>query len=201
MKRRWYAYWFTTTEASRPVLLVRGVLLILAFDAWTELVSHGGRYGHGGFNVAHFGVLDAIQPLPTPSLYVGLVILVGLLAFISAVGRLYRPVLAVVALLYTWAWGMSMIDSYQHHYLLSLVLALCILMPLDRAGEAFPELAGQETSGWGWHLLSVSVGLVYTWTMVSKFEPDWRNGGRAQTNRGRRAPGDSRLARRAARGL
>ena len=170
------AYFFASVHAARPVFFLRAFLAILAFDAWTALAAHGGRYGQGGFNVAHFPFLDRWQPIPSPSLYVGMVTVVGLLALGSAVGRLSRPVLAVIAALYTWAWAMSMIDSYQHHYLLSLVLALLVCFPLTGANRLSADLEDKRTTGWTWHLLAVTVALVYVWTAVSKFEPDWRDG-------------------------
>ena len=169
-------YFFGSVHALRPRFLVRVFLFVLAFDAWTELTTHGGRYGHGGFNVAHFPWLDTLQPTPSPALYVGVVTLVGLLALGSAFGPLMKPVLGAIALLYTWAWAMSMIDSYQHHYLLSLILVLFVFLPVNADTGANEDLEGRRTTSWSWHLLTTTVALVYAWTAVSKFEPDWRNG-------------------------
>ena len=59
----WDRYWFGPVAAVRPYVLERAVLFLLALDSWVQFVPHGGRYGAGGFNVAHFLWLDAIQPL------------------------------------------------------------------------------------------------------------------------------------------
>ena len=45
------------------------------------MVGHAGRYGADGFNVAHFALLDAYQSLPTPELYIGVLIMVAILGW------------------------------------------------------------------------------------------------------------------------
>jgi hypothetical protein len=131
-------YLFSPIDRVRPWLLYRGLLLLLAFDLWIDLVSHGGRYGVGGFNVAHFGWLDAVQPHPSADLYVGVLLLSGLLAFTLALVRPVRWALGLLAALYTWSWAMSMLDSYQHHYLLSLLLLSLTFFPRLTAADVFP---------------------------------------------------------------
>ena len=59
--------------ASRAYLFRQLFLIMLAFDAW--ILMTGGRaasYGYG-FNVAHFGWLDALIPVPTQEFYIGMV--------------------------------------------------------------------------------------------------------------------------------
>src|SRR5262249_11362153 len=48
----WSRYWFGPIAAIRPFLLMRGFLLLVAFDTWCQMIAHGARYGIGGFNVA-----------------------------------------------------------------------------------------------------------------------------------------------------
>ncbi|MFW5920631.1 MAG: HTTM domain-containing protein [Polyangiales bacterium] len=133
----WDRYWFGDVSAVRPWLLQRFVLLLLAFDAWLVMVEHGGRYGVGDFNVPHFGWMTLLQPTPTPGLYVGVVLVCGVLAFTLALGRPSRLLLGVLTALYTWAWAMSMLDSYQHHYLLSLLLLSMVFFPRLAGADAF----------------------------------------------------------------
>ncbi|MEM9864551.1 MAG: HTTM domain-containing protein [Myxococcota bacterium] len=123
---------FGPVSTARTFLLLRGTLLLLAFDCWIDLVPHGGRYGIGGFNVAHFSVLDALLPTPTAGTYVGSLIFTGLLAFAMAF-RPWRPGLALLCASYTYGWAMSMLDSYQHHYLISLLLFSFVFFPLTSA--------------------------------------------------------------------
>jgi len=128
---------FVPIAAVRTYLLLRGTLLLLAFDVWLTRVSHGGRYGAGDFNVAHFAWLDAIQPSVSPALYVAVSTLTGFLCFALALApRQPRWLLGIAFALHTWGWAMSMLDSYQHHYLLSIVLLALVFFPRLSAEEA-----------------------------------------------------------------
>ena len=124
--------------AVRPYLLAKAFLLLLAFDAWMLMIGHAGRYGAGGFNVAHFAWLDATQPLPTPGMYIGLLLLCGLLALTLALWTLHRVGVALLFVLYTYSWSMSMLDSYQHHYFVSLCLLCLVFFPRVQATEVHP---------------------------------------------------------------
>lgn len=130
---------FAPLDGARPWLIEKFVYLMVAFDCWLDLLPHGGRYGIGGFNVAHFRVLDVLLPRPSAQLYVAVIGAAGLIAFISAFTKPHRGLRALVALLYTYGWTMSMLDSYQHHYLLSWVLGYFVLFPKTTAKELFPE--------------------------------------------------------------
>jgi len=180
-------YFFGPVAAARPWLLMKLFLLLLAFDCWVDLTPHGGRYGVGDFNVAHFTWLDALAPTPTPAIYVGLICFAGLLAFVNAVGGVNRAALGVLAAVYTYAWTMSMLDSYQHHYLLSIVLLVFVFYPAvtarivagadDASARALP---GGRLSAWAYHATAVSFGIVYCYTALSKSEPQWRDGSALQ---------------------
>lgn len=134
-------YFHAPVAAARPYLLLKGVLLLLAFDAWIEMTEHGGRYGVGDFNVAHFTVLDAVGPGVTADLYVGTLLLVGLLSLSMVLARPHRVGMACLCALYTYAWSMSMLDSYQHHYLLTLLLFSLAFAPLQTSSEVFGRLS------------------------------------------------------------
>src|SRR5215510_6447328 len=99
------------------------------------MIGHAGRYGVDGFNVAHFGWLDALMPTPTAALYVGVLLGTGLLALAAALSGPRRPALAALFLLYTFSWSMSMLDSYQHHYFVSSVLLCLVFFPQLRASD------------------------------------------------------------------
>ncbi|MEM1418504.1 MAG: HTTM domain-containing protein, partial [Myxococcota bacterium] len=121
----------------RPWLLQRLMLGLLAFDVWVDFLPHGGRYGIGAFNVAHFRWLDVLQPVPTPALYVGLCVLVGVLAAGLGLGRPTRAGQALLCLLVTWSWALSMLDSYQHHYLITWLLLVMVGFPRLLATDLF----------------------------------------------------------------
>src|SRR5690606_26573048 len=73
----------------------------------------------------------------SPALYVGVSTLTGLLCFALALApRPPRWLLGFTFALHTWGWAMSMLDSYQHHYLLSIVLLALVFFPRLSAEEA-----------------------------------------------------------------
>ena len=131
-------FFFGAVDPVRPWLLQRLFLLVLAFDCWLDLVPHGGRYGFNDFNVSHFAILDALQPTPTSGVYVGCMLLAGLAAFVMALSRPTRVGMAATCVLYTYGWLMSMLDSYQHHYLVSWLLFAMIFFPRLTGDEVFP---------------------------------------------------------------
>lgn len=178
-------YFFGPVDLLRPYLLTRLILGLLAFDCWIDLVPHGGRYGVGGFNVAHFAVLDALLPLPTAPLYVGAVLLTGWLALTMALAGPTRVGMVALTGLYTLTWSCSLLDAYQHHYLLSLLLVAMTCFPsitLQQAldGELHKATPTAEASAprqsWGFVLFCVSCAIVYFYTAVTKTNADWRDG-------------------------
>ncbi|MFK7987347.1 MAG: HTTM domain-containing protein [Sandaracinaceae bacterium] len=197
---------FVPVAAVRPYLALKLTLPLLALDMWLTRASHGGRYGAGGFNVAHFHWLDAIQPAVSPAMYVGLSVLTGALCFMIALAR--RPprwLIGIAFVLHTWSWAMSMLDSYQHHYLLSIVLLAMVFFPPLSAEEALgvppqpaalkrtkkkrkPQAKNPEpsapiltapaphTSAWAYVMLCMSTGMVYAYTAYAKTDPEWLSG-------------------------
>lgn len=193
--------------AVRPYLLLKLTLVLLALDMWLTRASHAGRYGAGGFNVAHWAWLDAAQPPIEPAYYVGACVLTSALCLaIAFADRPPRWLLALACLVHTWSWAMSMLDSYQHHYLLSIVLAAMVFFPPLRADEALraseapaaapaakpakrkkrkkpaPDAPPPRASGhpfvraWSYTLLCASIAIVYAYTAFSKADPEWLAG-------------------------
>jgi hypothetical protein len=134
----WTRFFYGENGACRSYLFGKLFLLMLAFDTWMLMIGHAGRYGMGGFNVAHFAWLDALMPAPNAATYVGVLLLTGLLA-LSLVFTGPAPVpVSLLFVLYTFSWSMSMLDSYQHHYFVSLVLFCMIFFPRTKAREIHP---------------------------------------------------------------
>jgi len=191
--RAWDRYWFGPVNAIRPYLAVKIILCLLAYDVWTLRVPVGWRYGSDGFNVAHFGWLDGIQPVPWPGLYVGLMLSVGLLALVCALTDPGRWARALLALLFTYGWAMSLLDVFQHHYFLSLVLVLFVAFPrvaaqsphrtpgtiaattTDQSADPAPTTP-LTVSAWAFVLLGVTVAIVYAFTVVAKLDTEWLTG-------------------------
>jgi hypothetical protein len=143
MKKAFDGLFFGSFGASRAYLFAKVFLLLLALDTFMLMIGHAGRYGVAGFNVAHFAWLDALQPTPSASSYIAILILCGLLALVSFFCGLERRSTAVLFLLYTYSWSMSMLDSYQHHYFVSLIL-LCLVFFPDTPATALHPLPPSE---------------------------------------------------------
>lgn len=139
------AFFHAPYGAARPYLFSKVFLLLLALDTWMLMIGHAGRYGIAGFNVAHFGWLDALQPIPSAAFYIAVLVLTGLLAcFIVLTGTRTIPLL-LLFLLYTFSWAMSMLDSYQHHYLVSVMLFGMVFFPQAPATVIHPLLPEAES--------------------------------------------------------
>jgi len=173
LHRAWDAAWFGPVLDTRVWLMQRALLAMLALDAWALMIERGGRYGAGDFNVAHFAWLDQMQPTPTAGLYVGLILTVGVLALLVLLGALGRLGLVALTTLYTYAWAMSQLDSYQHHVFISWVLVCLCCFPSLK----LPNTSGRDICAWGYRLLAAVTAVLYFFTGVSKAEPEWLSGG------------------------
>ena len=178
----WNDHFHGPVAAVRPYLLLRCVLLLLGFDVFIAMSPHSAIYGTAGFNVAHFTWLDALQPVPTPGYHLAFLLFSGLLAITIALGAVHRLLLLLLFVTYTYAWCMSRLDSYTHHYLLSLVLFAFIFFPHFDARELFAPHAESDararprTSAWGYTLLGTTAGIVFFWCAMAKVDPTWRAG-------------------------
>jgi hypothetical protein len=157
--------------ASRAYLLSKAVLLMLALDTWMLMIGHAGRYGIDGFNVAHFVWLDALTPLPSAGSYIAILLLTGLLALCLVFTGLSRVPAFALFLLYTFSWSMSMLDSYQHHYFVSLVLLCLVFFPRTSARELHPprdaERGARQPGTAGTAARAERFGWIYVATLVA----------------------------------
>lgn len=171
-------FFHSDVVAARVYLLSRAVPLLLALDIWLLMVGHGARYGTAGFNVAHMGWIDAIQPIPTPGMYTGVMLSCGLLALTIALSGSNVWLSGALFLLYTYGWSMSMLDSYQHHYFISWLLLCLVFVPPIRATDLAPlptvvegkskqkqaqreRSEARETRGWIYLLCVVIAATLY----------------------------------------
>jgi hypothetical protein len=175
---------------ARSYLLHKGLLALLSFDCWMDMLEHAGRYGAGGFNVAHFAVFDWLLPLPTPALYGGIILLVGLLSLAMVFAGAPRWGKALVAFLYTASWLISLHDSYQHHYFLSYALTWLVFVP-DVSLEQASGREAKAVQGVGLAMTALTCAIVYAFTGISKSEADWRSGAVLKRLSHSRPPGSS----------
>jgi hypothetical protein len=136
----WFdAYLHAPYRGVRAYVFGKVFLAMMALDTWLLMIGHAGRYGVDGFNVAHFSWLDRLLPVPSATLYVGVLLLTGLLSLSIALTRSHPIALLGLFLLYTFSWSMSMLDSYQHHYFVSLILLCLAFFPQTRVADLLPQ--------------------------------------------------------------
>lgn len=160
--------------AVRPFLLVRLLYLLLAIDIWLHFVGRSVVYGVDGFNVAHFRWLDAIAPQPTAALYLGLMLVISFASLAVAILGSHRPLMILICVLFTYAWAVSQLDIYQHHYFISLLLFLCIFLPDIRHDQAASR--GSMITAWPFALVGVQMAILYFYTAVAKMDSRWLTG-------------------------
>lgn len=139
-----------------------------AADAFVQ-IGHAPRYGAGGFNVQQLpGHL-----LPEPS-RAGMTFVYGALCVLFALiaqGAAVRWALPIATALYGYAYFVSQLDSYQHHYLMFLVLLLLCFVPRRPDAQSPPRL-----EAWSLRLILAQLAIVYTWAAIAKLDPLWLDG-------------------------
>jgi tetratricopeptide (TPR) repeat protein len=162
-------FWFGFTLPWAKVALVRVALFgVLAVDAFLA-VRHAARYGTG-FNVAHFHFLDGLAPGRAAFTLVELALAYLFALFALGVGLRLLP---LAAALYGWVYFSSQLDSYQHHYLVCLVLVLACFAPWRRPPETPPD---EPARSWALRLVLVQLGVVYIWAAIAKMNGAWLDG-------------------------
>ena len=140
----WHRYWYRDTLSwSRMFALRWAVFGLVAFDLWSIMLYHASRYGAGGFNVAQIGVLDALLPVPTPPVISAGVLLTGFFALRAALGVAIRSSMVIASTGYFGIYLWSQADSYQHHYMVGLLMTICCFIP-DSAWK-LPRRTAPET--------------------------------------------------------
>lgn len=172
------SFFYGRIPAVRVYAISRVLPLLLAIDAWVLMIGHAGRYGVADFNVAHFSILDHIMKVPTPEFYIGLLVLVGILGLLHAFGQRGRALSVALCVLYTLSWSCSMLDSYQHHYFISLLLVCLIWLPPSDHVQEPPQESDDEPvePNGGYALLTSTVAILYAYAALAKCDAAWVGG-------------------------
>jgi hypothetical protein len=192
-------FWYGFAISRLKLTLFRiAFFSMVGLDAFRQ-IEHAPRYGAGDFNVSHVPLADwLLSPSREGILLVFL--LQCYLAFRVAFGSATRRSVQLLAALYGYGYFVSQLDSYQHHYLVFLLLVVCSFVPWDGVVEpaakddekparkdprkdqktakksarvAFP---GGEVYSWALRLIYVQLAVVYAWAAVSKMGPLWVDG-------------------------
>jgi len=164
-------FWFGFEVPWAKLVAARVVLFgLLAIDAFLQ-ISHAPRYGAGDFNVAHFSFLHSLGP-GRASYEIGQLLETYLFA-LAALGVATRLIVPIAAALYAWLYFGSQLDSYQHHYLMALAVAIACFVPWQRPPDATPAT---PVRSWALRLILVQLGIMYLWAAISKLDPAWTSG-------------------------
>lgn len=144
-----------------------------AVDAFLQ-IAHAPRYGAGGFNVQQLP--GALLPHPSRG---GMTFVYGALCVLFALvaqGTAVRWALPAATALYGYAYFVSQLDSYQHHYLMWLVLVLLCFVPVRPTPDTAAPAAPSRLRAWSLRLLLVQLAIVYVWAAIAKVDPAWLDG-------------------------
>ncbi|HEU0033134.1 MAG TPA: HTTM domain-containing protein [Kofleriaceae bacterium] len=165
------SFWFGFEISSAKLAVARVVVFgLLALDAVLQ-VRHAPRYGASDFNVAQLPWLDALGPGRVA--YTICQLAIAYLLVVAAFGLATRIALPIATALYAWLYFGSQLDSYQHHYLVALVLLLACFVPWQPPPEAAPAT---PVRSWALRLVLVQLAIVYLWAAISKLDRAWLDG-------------------------
>ena len=167
-----------TYRLSRYLVLRFCFFSLLAYDLVTVTFKHAARYGIEDFNVPQFSWMSSLTPVPSAEWVGALWIMCALSSLLAAFGVLASLTIRLTCVLYAGIYFSSQIDSYQHHYLLALLLFLFALPK-----EAFWRVsrAPDERRSWVPNLFYLQIAIVYFWTAVAKVDSTWVSGATLQS--------------------
>lgn len=161
-------FWFGFEVPWTKLVVFRVCLFgVLALDSVLQLET-ASRYG-SGFNVAHVSWLGALAP-GRSGFILGELTTSYLLA-LAAFGIATRWTVPAAAALYSWLYFTSQADSYQHHYLVALLLFVASFVPWQRSDRAITTVRS-----WALRLMLVVLAIVYLWAAISKLDGAWLDG-------------------------
>lgn len=149
-------------------VLLGGLLVIAVIRYWAR-----GAIADAFVIPTHFFAYDGlpfVRPMPGASMY-GVYALIGIAGGLLAIGWQARLSAAVAFALFTYAHACDKSNYLNHYYLVSLLLALAALLPLDAAFA----WRGRETMvpRWVLWLVRLQLGVVYFYGGVGKLGADW----------------------------
>jgi len=164
-------------EAGRLATLRVVLFTVFGLDQLALMSAHGWRYGADTFNVAHADWLGLLLGPTSAEIHTAIYLFTGFLSLCVAAGLAVRFSLVLMTVLYSYNYFSSMLDGYQHHYLMAWLLLLSLWVPFHRApGLGAGLVTAPRLKGLGIRLLYAQVSIVYLFTAITKFDRDWLNG-------------------------
>ena len=174
---QWDSFWDYPVLRSRLTTLRVAFFALLGLDMWVLMVPHAPRHS-GDFNVSHLPSIDPWLPIPEVPLVGALYLFGGFLSFRIALGLATRASVIVLTGVYSSVYLWSQLDSYQHHYLMCLLLLLSCFVPWERLPGLERERApkAMHLRSWAARLMYVQVSIVYFFTATTKVTEYWLDG-------------------------
>lgn len=170
--QRYQRFWTHFRISPQVLALFRlAFFAVLAVDMFLQ-VEHAPRYGSGDFNVGQFPFLDG-SPLADRTLVTAGYLILSFLAARFALGVGGKIEMAAMTTIFGGIYFSSQLNSYQHHYLMFVVLLLCCFVPWRQSGDDKPSKWEPRRSAWAIRLLLVQVSIVYLFAAISKMSPQW----------------------------
>lgn len=172
----WRRAWRPVDSASLVFLRVAVGALIaisaarfLAFG-WVDRLFVQPRYffSYWGF--------EWVRPLPSPLMHALFVLLIVCGAAI-AIGALYRVAVLAAFVTFSYLQLIDVANYLNHYYLVSILLFLMCLLPLERScsidARLRPEIARGWQPVWMLWLFRFQIALVYVFAALAKASSDW----------------------------
>ena len=120
-----------------------------------------------------------VQPWPGNGMYIHWGVM-GVLAVLITVGFLYRLVVPLFFLLFSYSFLLDQALYLNHLYLVCLLALLLSFMPANRAfaidAWVWPRIRSDVTPAWTLWMLRFQIGVVYFFGGLAKLSPDWLRG-------------------------
>lgn len=119
-------------------------------------------------------------PDPSPVVFQIVFVIVGVSAFLIAIGFFYRWASAAFFLSWSYVFFVDQTPYQNHDYLACLLGFLFLLMPLNRRfsvdARLRPAMRAETVPAWCLYILRFQIALVYVFGGIRKLNPDWLRG-------------------------
>lgn len=164
-----------------PLVYLRVMFgIIMLWEVW-RYFDHGWierYYIRPRFFFTYYG-FDWIHPWHGDGMYIHFIVM-GVLAGCIALGLLYRVVMPLFFLAFTYVFLLDQANYLNHFYLISLISLLMCFIPANARWSVDaalrPRIRQVNVPSWPLLMLRLQLGLVYVFGAIAKLNPDWLRG-------------------------